>query len=229
MNFFFLLTLFLFNFNFIIPINFSATVFYGDNQCNNVNIITYSYDTFEICNNDIITNKCNIIYKLDNFSTKAFCGFDSLDNTQSILNNDGIYMEIFDLNCDNKIGAISITLNNCISFMGQGYLKVTINNQIINSNLYLDNNCKYKKILDNIKNNQNYQPFDLQKCSDKIQIFTKNGLLNLKKNDDLDTDNITIDDDLINIIENNANDEKYSLILTIVFSIFVSFLLFIQY
>ena len=53
--------------------------------------------------------------------------------------------------------------------------------------------------------------------------------LNLKKNDDLDTDNITIDDDLINIIENNANDEKYSLILTIVFSIFVSFLLFIQY
>ena len=83
--------------------------------------------------------------------------------------------------------------------------------------------------LDNIKNNQNYQPFDLQKCSDKIQIFTKNGLLNLKKNDDLDTDNITIDDDLINIIENNANDEKYSLILTIVFSIFVSFLLFIQY
>ena len=58
---------------------------------------------------------------------------------------------------------------------------------------------------------------------------SKNGLLNLKKNDDLDTDNITIDDDLINIIENNANDEKYSLILTIVFSIFVSFLLFIQY
>ena len=35
-------------------------------------------------------------------------------------------VNIFDLNCDNKIGAISITLNNCISFMGQGYLKVTI-------------------------------------------------------------------------------------------------------
>ena len=104
--------------------------------------------TFEICNNDIITNKCNIIYKLDNFSTKAFCGFDSLDNTQSILNNDFIYMEIFDLNCDNKIGAISITLNNCISFMGQGYLKVTINNQIINSNLYLDNNELFVEMMD---------------------------------------------------------------------------------
>jgi hypothetical protein len=227
MNFFFLLNLLIINLNYINANNFAATAFYGDNACKNINIVTYSYENLEICNNDIIDNKCNIINKLANFSTKGFCGSDSLENTKKSFNNDFIYMEIFDLNCTNKIGAISVTIDKCLSFMGQGYLKVIKNKKLINSKLYSDNICKNEIKQENIKNNQ---PIDLQKCSDKINIYTKDGLL---KNDDdnskNDDDNSKNDDDNNKNIENSSNNEKYSLILTLVLSIFISCFLFIQY
>lgn len=222
MNFFFLISLLTFiNFNYIIANKFSATAFYSDNECKNISIVTYSYDNLEICINDVVDNKCNVINKLSNFSTKAFCGDDTLKNTKNIFNNDFIYMETFDLNCTNKIGAISVTLDKCLSFMGQGYLKVTKNKKLIESKLYSDNNCKNE--IKN-ENNLNNQPINLEKCNEKIKIYTKDGLLNLK-NDNNKTDDTNND----NSGSNNANNEKNSLILTLVLSIFVSSFLFIQY
>ena len=239
MNFFFLISILTFiNFNYIQAEKFSATAFYGDNDCKNVNIVTYSYDNLEICDNDIVDNKCNVINKLSNFSTKGFCGDNSLVNTKNIFTNDFIYMETFDLNCTNKIGAISVTLDKCLSFMGQGYLKVIKNKKLIESKLYSDNNCKNEL---KIENNINTQPIDLQKCNYKIKIYTKDGLLNLKNeknekneknsgssstNDDNSGSSSTNDD---NSGSNSANNENKSLILTLVLSIFVSSFLFIQY
>ena len=162
---------------------------------------------------------------MSNFSTKGFCGDNSLVNTKNIFTNDFIYMETFDLNCTNKIGAISVTLDKCLSFMGQGYLKVIMNKKLIESKLYSDNNCKNEL---KIENNVNTQPIDLQKCNDKIKIYTKDGLLNLKneKNEKNSGSSSTNDD---NSGSNSANNENKSLILTLVLSIFVSSFLFIQY
>lgn len=223
MNFFFLISLLTFiNLNYTQAEKFSATAFYGDNDCKNVNIVTYSYENLEICDNDIVDNKCNVINKLSNFSTKGFCGDNSLVNTKNIFTNDFIYMETFDLNCTNKIGAISVTVDKCLSFMGQGYLKVIKNKKLIESKLYSDNNCKNEL---KIENNVNTQPIDLQKCNDKIKIYTKDGLLNLKNEKNNKTDDTNNDTNE----SNSANNENKSLILTLVLSIFVSSFLFIQY
>jgi hypothetical protein len=223
MNFFFLISLLTFiNLNYTQAEKFSATAFYGDNNCKNVNIVTYSYENLEICDNDIVDNKCNVINKLSNFSTKGFCGDKSLVNTKNIFTNDFIYMETFDLNCTNKIGAISVTVDKCLSFMGQGYLKVIKNKKLIESKLYSDNNCKNEL---KIENNVNTQPIDLQKCNDKIKIYTKDGLLNLKNEKNNKTDDTNNDTNE----SSSANNENKSLILTLVLSIFVSSFLFIQY
>ena len=223
MNFFFLISLLTFiNLNYTQAEKFSATAFYGDNDCKNVNIVTYSYENLEICDNDIVDNKCNVINKLSNFSTKGFCGDNSLVNTKNIFTNDFIYMETFDLNCTNKIGAISVTLDKCLSFMGQGYLKVIKNKKLIESKLYSDNNCKNEL---KIENDVNTQPIDLQKCNDKIKIYTKDGLLNLQNEKNNKTDDTNNDTNK----SSSANNENKSLILTLVLSIFVSSFLFIQY
>jgi hypothetical protein len=180
MNFLFLFNLILLTYvNKINADKFVANAMYNSNICTDVNIVTYSYEKLTICDNKYTQNKCNVINKLANVSTKVFCGSDSLDNTKSIFNTDFIYMETYDLNCNNKIGAVSIALDKCLLIIGQGYLKFIKNKQSFESKLYSDNICKNEIKLENTINNQT---IDVNNCADKIKIYTKDGLLNLKTN-----------------------------------------------
>jgi hypothetical protein len=101
-------------------------------------------------------------------------------------------------------------------------IALKIKNGLNNLQLYSDNNCKNEL---KIENNVNTQPIDLQKCNDKIKIYTKDGLLNLKNEKNNKTDDTNNDTNE----SSSANNENKSLILTLVLSIFVSSFLFIQY
>ena len=201
-----------FLFNCVILINLSvsqkyaATFIYDDLKCQNTNLITYSYENLEICDNDIILNKCNVFNKLSNFSMQSFCGFNSLDYTKKKFNNDFIYTEIFDNDCNKKTGAIALILNKCISFLGQTYIKIIKNKNTFNTKSYSDFNCK-NEVNNNNTDNIN-QPIDLQKCLDKLKIYTKDGLLD---NKNIENDNKKNNE---SNIENAANNEKHSMILT---------------
>lgn len=201
-----------FLFNLIILINFTfaqkyaAKMLYDDLKCKNVNLITFSYDKLEICDNNIILNKCNIFNQNANFSAQSFCGFNSLEYTKQKFKDDFIYMEIYDNDCRNKTGAIAIILNKCISFMNTTYIKITKDKNIFNSKTYSDINCKnYFQGGNNKEIAKNFQEsLNIQLCSDDI--YTKDGLFkNLtitdKKNEGTD-------------VQNKANNEKNSLILT---------------
>lgn len=195
MNFLFLYSLF--NFILIYANEFSSIEFYNDKICRDIDFIVYSYINLEICTNEIILDKCNYINKF-NESSKGICGTDSLKDTKKkFIKVDFIYSSIYDLNCNNKIGSIGISLDKCIKYMGTYYFKLTKQNNKFISNYYSDNKCSINIIEKNIDN----QFINLELCKDKNKIYTKDGIFQNKTKND--------------IVENNATVNTISIITTI--------------
>lgn len=178
--FFFLLNLNII-LNYVLSEQFVANLFYQDNTCEDLNFIMYSYTGFEVCE-VLDQDLCN---GFGTYSNKQYCDTDSLDYTKKIMNkNDFLYLEIYDETCNTKIGAVSYILNKCISFMDTVYIKITKSDNYFNSKSYLDPLCEEEYIFNSesdtdetVSNNQNN--VDLNKCLDKIKVYTKDGELKI--------------------------------------------------
>jgi hypothetical protein len=180
MNFLFIYSLF--NFILINANEFSSIEFYNDKICSDIDFIVYSYINLEICTNNIILEKCNYINKF-NESSKGSCGTDSLKDTKKKIKTDFIYSSIYNLNCTDQIGSMSISLDKCIKYMGTYYFKIIKQNNDFISNYYSDDKCSIKIIENNIDN----KFINLELCKDKNKIYTKNGILqNKTKNDNIE-------------------------------------------
>jgi hypothetical protein len=186
---------------------------YDDLKCQNANLIIFSYEQLEICENNIDENNCIILNENANFSMLGLCGDNSLEYTKTKFKNDFIYTEIYDYDCLNKTGAVAIALNKCISYMNTVYIKITKDKNTLNSKTYSDIKCQNvikddKQMNDDKQMKDDFQKsLNLQYCSDKI--YTKDGLF---KNPNI-ADNINKKNDDTNI-QNNTNNEKNTLILT---------------
>lgn len=192
--------------------NFIANSFYQNNDCKDLNYIIYSYNNLDNCKDLLNENICN---NFSIYSNKQYCGYDSLANTKKNM-KEFIFLETYDDNCKNKIGAFSIKLNKCISFMDITYIKITKSNNYYKSTNYLDPICTEKYI----PNTKNEQGFDLTKCLNQIKIYTNNGELKITENNNIQE------------IQNNLSNSKYKInkfILTCLFSTLFSilFLMFI--
>lgn len=211
MYFLIILLLNFFNFSYANE-NFIANSFYQNNDCKDLNYIIYSYNNSDICKDSINNTICN---EFSIYSTKQYCGINSLANTKKNM-KEFIYLETFDDNCQNKIGAFSIILNKCISFMDITYIKITKYNNYFKSTNYLDPICTEKYTPEKL----NEKGFDLTKCLNQIKIYTNNGELKITENNNIEE------------IQNNLSNSKYKInkfILTCLFSTLFSilFLMFI--
>ncbi len=211
MNFIFLLNLLIINLNYINANNFIANSFYQNNDCKDLNYIIYSYNNLDICKkpfNDTICNGFSL------YSNKQYCGTNDLEDTKKNM-KEFLYLETFDDNCKNIIGAFSIKLNKCISFMDLTYIKITKFNNYFRSTNYLDPICTEKYM----PTNKNEKGFDLTKCLSKIKIYTNKGEIT----NSIINDNNINDDKIDNSAKNKYRINKF--ILTCIFSTLLIFIL----
>lgn len=172
--------LFLTLFNNILFLNaekYSASYFYQDNTCKDLNFVFYSYGNLEVC--EVLDE--NICNGYGTYSNKLYCGENALENTKKeMLNNNYVYFELYDTNCTKQIGAYSIKLNKCISFMDMLYIKITEKGNTFNSTSYLDPECKDVYIPKETDSKEN-EKLDVNNnnCLDKIKVFTKDGEIKL--------------------------------------------------
>ena len=197
--------------------NFIANSFYQNNDCEDLNYIIYSYNELDICKNLLNDTICN---EFSIYSNKQYCGKNDLEDTKKNM-KEFLYLETSDDNCENIIGAFSIKLNKCISFMDLTYIKITKSNNYFKSTNYLDPICSEKYI----PTNKNEKGFDLNKCLSKIKIYTNKGEITNSINS-INNDNI--DDNSINDKIDNSAKNKYRInkfILTCIFSTLLIFIL----
>ncbi len=211
MNFIFLLNLLIINLNYINANNFIANSFYQNNDCKDLNYIIYSYNELDICKNLLNDTICN---KFSIYSNKQYCGKNDLEDTKKNM-KEFLYLETFDDNCENIIGAFSIKLNKCISFMDLTYIKITKFNNYFRSTNYLDPICTEKYM----PTNKNEKGFDLTKCLSKIKIYTNKGEIT----NSIINDNNINDDKIDNSAKNKYRINKF--ILTCIFSTLLIFIL----
>ncbi len=191
--------------------NFVANSFYQNNDCKDLNYIIYSYNNLDICpniSNDTICNGFSI------YSNKQYCGENSLQDTKNNI-TEFLYLETYDDNCENKIGAFSIKLNKCIIFMDITYIKITKSNNYFKLTNYLDPICTEKYIPDN----KNEIGFDLTKCLNKIKIYTNKGEIKINNINEINNNIKKID----NSTKNTYRINKF--ILTCIFSTLLIFIL----
>ena len=196
--------------------NFIANSFYQNNDCKDLNYIIYSYNNLDICKkpfNDTICNGFSL------YSNKQYCGTNDFEDTKKNM-KEFLYLKTFDDNCENIIGAFSIKLNKCISFMDLTYIKITKFNNYFRSTNYLDPICTEKYM----PTNKNEKGFDLTKCLSKIKIYTNKGeITNSITNSINNINNDNNNDKLNNSAKNKYRINKF--ILTCIFSTLLIFIL----